>query len=224
VSAPLPATSVQPAAWLNDALVGFASSVISIVPSGYPAYARLLHPATQQSDDMPTRIPWQIVADHIGLTIDKNSQWDNLAALLPSEVLQSYEPPLEGTLEPQTYEELVTILKSHTSTPDLCWYGVWEGYDYLLKEFQNAPVFHLNGRSYYLFEDALTLPAISFSGAPFLQSANIFWPDDRAWCVATEIDLCSTYIAASEETIDDLLGRLTGEVYQVALEDRITLI
>ena len=157
------------------------------------------------------------------MTVDKSSQWDTLAALLPADVLQSYEPPLEGTLEPQTYEELITILKSHTSTPGLCWYGVWEGYDSLLKEFQRAPVFHLNGRSYCLFEGALTLSTKSFCSGPFFQSANIFWPDDRAWCVASEIDFCSTYIAASEETIDALLTRFTGEIFRVSPEDQVTL-
>ena len=35
---------------------------------------------------------------------------------------------------------------------------------------------------------------------------NIFWPDDHAWCVATEIDLDSTFIGGSADLIHALLG------------------
>ena len=35
---------------------------------------------------------------------------------------------------------------------------------------------------------------------------NIWWPADRAWFVATDIDLDSTYIGASQECIEALLS------------------
>ncbi len=44
------------------------------------------------------------------------------------------------------------------------------------------------------------------------QPPNIWWPADRAWFVATTIDLDSTYIGASQECIDALLGHPALEV------------
>jgi hypothetical protein len=37
------------------------------------------------------------------------------------------------------------------------------------------------------------------------QTPNLWWPDDGAWCVGTEIDLPWTYIADSAALITDLL-------------------
>jgi len=37
-------------------------------------------------------------------------------------------------------------------------------------------------------------------GAP-----NLWWPDDRAWCVATDVDLMTTYVGGHGATIEALL-------------------
>lgn len=218
-----PATSVQSTIWLKDKLIGFASNVNSIVPSGYAAYVRLLHPAYLSSTDEPTRASWQSVADQVDMAIDKASQWESLTTSLPTQVLNLYESPLEGTLDPAIYEALIAILKTHTNTPEVCWYGVWDGYDYKLEVVKKAPKFSLNSRCYHLLEGALTLPPISLCNGPFFQSANIFWPDDCAWCVVSEIDFSSTYIAVSEKAIQDLLAHFSGELFRVALDERVTL-
>jgi hypothetical protein len=61
------------------------------------------------------------------------------------------------------------------------------------------------GRSYFLFSGPLTA-APGFADPPLHQSPNIFWPEDRAWCVATEIDGICTYVGASRAGIDALLA------------------
>lgn len=218
-----PATSLQPTVWLKDKLIGFASNVNSIVPSGYEAYVRLLHPAYLLSTDKPMRVSWQSMVDQADMAIDKASQWESLTTSLPKQVLNLYEPPSEGTLDPETYKALIAILKTHTNTPEVCWYGLWEGYDYKLELVKKAPKFSLSGRYYHLLEGALVSHPVSFCDGPFFQSANIFWPDDRAWCVASEIDFRSTYIAVSEEAIQDLLARFPGELFRVTLDECITL-
>ncbi len=38
------------------------------------------------------------------------------------------------------------------------------------------------------------------------QSPNLWWPDDRAWCVATEIDVACTYVGGSAACIDAVLA------------------
>ncbi len=34
------------------------------------------------------------------------------------------------------------------------------------------------------------------------QSASLWWPDDQAWCVATEVDFESTYIGGMRNCIE----------------------
>ena len=40
-----PADNAAAAAWVTNGLLGFAESVVSIVAAGFPAYARIYHPA-----------------------------------------------------------------------------------------------------------------------------------------------------------------------------------
>lgn len=54
---------------------------------------------------------------------------------------------------------------------------------------------------------------------PSYQSANLWWPADRAWCVATEIDFNTTYIAGTQGLVDALLACEALEVHQVEPTD-----
>jgi hypothetical protein len=51
------------------------------------------------------------------------------------------------------------------------------------------------------------------------QSPSLFWPDDHAWCVATEIDLDSTYIGGSDALVQDLLADSRIEAWRAGLDD-----
>jgi hypothetical protein len=53
-------------------------------------------------------------------------------------------------------------------------------------------------------------------------SCNLWWPDDHAWCVATEIDLDSTYVGASEACIEELLANSELEVARLDLGAGVT--
>jgi hypothetical protein len=52
------------------------------------------------------------------------------------------------------------------------------------------------------------------------QSPNLWWPEDRAWFVATEIDYAWTYIGGSTELIDELLADDRLEVLPARLTDK----
>lgn len=78
-------------------------------------------------------------------------------------------------------------------------------------------------RSYVMFEGPIDA-AIELGGwvdwgqhPEFIrQSPNIWWPDDHAWCVASEIDYEFTYVGGSRELIDDLLALSCLEVKETA--------
>ena len=71
---------------------------------------------------------------------------------------------------------------------------------------ENLPKVELPNREHYLFTGPLgrTARPIAFGG--WQQSPSIWWPADRSWVVATEVDGYSTYVGGSRAAIDDVLA------------------
>jgi hypothetical protein len=59
-------------------------------------------------------------------------------------------------------------------------------------------------------------------GPNHFQSAYFWWPEDRAWCVASEIDLMSTYIGAGEGCAKAILDIPGIEAMLANVDDGIT--
>jgi hypothetical protein len=60
-------------------------------------------------------------------------------------------------------------------------------------------------RSYFVFRGSIGAASrLEFNG--WSQAPNLWWPDDRAWCVATEIDGYSTYVGGSARCVEDILN------------------
>ena len=54
------------------------------------------------------------------------------------------------------------------------------------------------------------------------QSPNLFWPQDHAWCVASEVDLFCTLVAGSEALAETLMADPRFEAWRVSPGDPIT--
>jgi hypothetical protein len=55
----------------------------------------------------------------------------------------------------------------------------------------------------------------------FYRNANLWWSNDRSWCVATEIDFNFTYVGGSREVVQAILDCETLEALQVDITDAI---
>lgn len=70
-------------------------------------------------------------------------------------------------------------------------------------------------RHYYLFTGPVgAIPAVSVGG--WRQTPSIWWPDDRAWVVVTEVDADSTCVGGTPEVVrrvldDDRLEALPSD-------------
>ena len=53
------------------------------------------------------------------------------------------------------------------------------------------------------------------------RSPNLFWPDDRRWCIATEIDFDSTLLGGPTDLINDVLRREDLEAWPVGPLDSL---
>jgi hypothetical protein len=54
-------------------------------------------------------------------------------------------------------------------------------------------------------------------------SPSLWWPDDRSWCVATDVDLQTTYVGASAECVNQLLQDDQLEVMQVPPDQSVSI-
>jgi hypothetical protein len=103
----------------------------------------------------------------------------------------------------------------------------------LTEEELGAARVDLPGRRYLLFEGSIRDSARSLrecldaGGWPLseflaVQSPNLFWPADHAWCVASEIDFDSTLVGGSSELVEAILRRPTLEAWPVEPGDWLT--
>jgi hypothetical protein len=245
---------VVAAEWLRRRLRPFGSAVAAVVPDGFPAYIRILHPA-RAPGDVPVR--WADVAATSGRVMHSLAQFHAIAR--PSESARLHaapwhggEPP-RGDLPAELLSVLCATLTEHTSTGASCWLCLWDGYGWLhgspavgilssrndgvpvpppqlvpplAPEVLRGPRVRLPGRDYLLFqgscEAASELGWTRPDGSFLPQSPNLFWPQDHAWCVASEVDLFCTLVAGSELLAETLMADPRLETYQVQPDDPIT--
>ena len=72
------------------------------------------------------------------------------------------------------------------------------------------------GRDYVLYAGLLS--AVTSFHVNLWDSPNIWWPEDRKWCIATDIDLDSTYVGGSEACIESLVNDIRFEVLPTTLD------
>jgi hypothetical protein len=54
------------------------------------------------------------------------------------------------------------------------------------------------------------------------RSPSLWWPEDRAWCVGTDVDLNSSYIGASVNCIEALLSNPRLEILPVTADQKVS--
>lgn len=135
------------------------------------------------------------------------------------------EHPHYGSIPEAELRTLVDILYGVTTTPHRCFFGLWEGRGYIDNRLY-PPVARVKGcgRDYLLFQGPLegVMAFLNRRGTPFWgDSPNVWWPEDRAWCVATDIDLYDTYVGGSGECIQAVLDHPDLEALPTSLDARL---
>jgi hypothetical protein len=52
---------------------------------------------------------------------------------------------------------------------------------------------------------------------------EIWWPDDRAWCVGSDVDLAASYVGGSAHCIEALVASQALEALPVSSDDRVDI-
>lgn len=201
--------------WVNERLLDHSSSGVragSVVPTGFERIVRVLHPAGARS--------WAQVAAEAGRVVHAHVQWCGIAPHYDGSGRSGDVDPEDGSVPEVT---LAAILEHCPAEGDLV-YAVWAGYAWWEdRGDQDAVMRGWGGRDYLLFS-APKAPLMNWPGMDnrWNQSANLIWPQDHSWCIATDIDWDSTLVAGTADVAGALLddGRL--EAYEVGYEDDLS--
>jgi len=192
---------VGPASWIGEALAPAArtATVAALLPSVFPAYARVLPPTHDPDDERRHR--WSEIAEHTGVPLTAETRFDDLVA-----GSARWGRPADGGLHARETRVLATVLANFTQTPDRAFFCLWEGFGLEETEaWSDRPMrVHAPGRAYHL----LTGPV---AAAPVLPTpmewrcASLWWPADRSWLVATDIDGYLTFLGGSHAAVEAVL-------------------
>lgn len=195
-------TDVGPAAWVEQALTRTARSetVASMVPPMFPAYARVLPPTYDPDDER--RYRWSEIAAQTGVVLTAQTRFDDLVA-----GSTGWGRPSDGGLDARETQILARLLADFTASPEEAYFCLWEGFG--LEETQawvDRPMrVRTPDRAYHLLTGPVALAPVLPAPLEW-RCASLWWPADRSWLVATEIDGYLTYLGASRAAIDAVLS------------------
>lgn len=221
---------VDAADWLRASLQPWSDHgihhVATLVPAAYAAHGRILHRA--HNNELGS-LRWAEVAALTGQHLDVETQYRELVGWQYDGDHQSppepWNEPERGSLRPDECAAVAEVLACHTTTPDACWFCVWDGYGtawtVLNRLAEEAPRVALEHRNCLLFRGPASA-ATAFRAEPWwFQSPTLWWPADRAWCVASELDIYSTYVAATPDAVRALIDHPALEVLECTAEQGI---
>ena len=202
----------QPGDWLRTSMTTFSRTVASFLPGHFEAYARVYHPFEFHDGTDRPGASWREQSAAAGVDM-----YDPVVAGRLAWQGVGGEQARIGELPPALIEPLVEHLRRATGTPERCFFAVWEGFAGSAVPFTLMPTLELPHRGYHVFSGPVDGAHTSFSVISFdHQSANLWWPADHAWCVATEVDFAWTYIGGTRSCIAALLADPRLEAVETA--------
>jgi hypothetical protein len=201
-----------PGQWLVEDGISHSDRIGLHVPRRFTSVVRVLHTVARASETLP-RLRWEEVAGTLGTELTATTTWADLTEAYRARpaIEQSGDWQIDldlGCLPREQAEVLASFLGAHTVPQSECWFAVWEGWARLRHEFLSAPLIDYPDRPMRLLTGEVGDAAVNLASTandPYL-SANCWWPDDRAWCVVTDVDGDSTYVGGSPELTSRLLA------------------
>jgi hypothetical protein len=175
-------------------------------------------------------VRWDAVAAWSGRTIHALAQWEFLECPVgvPDSRTPFDEPPATGGPPPASLDALLDVIAAHTSTPERCFVGLWEGYGWLDRAVPPWDVeLPLDQRTYLVrqgpIDEARRVGWQWPDGGFYQEPPTLIWPADRAWFVAGDVDLDSTYVGGTVALATALLEHPALEGWAVDPTDRVSI-
>lgn len=231
------ADGTSPAGWIEEGLWPWNEGVTkvgNVIPPGFEAYARILHPAFRQNGDMLSPVRWSEVTEWSGGKMHPEVAWPRFAGSAESGARPYDLSPDQDTLPHERALGIGELLAEFTSLPNECWFCLWTGFGFLKllnRSSLSLPIVHCPSREYLLYSGTLeSLDSFWHGPRPHrpwsiinrnYQSPNYWWPNDVSWCVATPIDIESSFIGGGTACIDKILASDEFEALPVGLDSRL---
>ena len=198
------------------------------IPDEFDAYVRLLHPAygiNEAHEHTPLR--WAEIAAWNGWTVHPWIDFRRIANIEEWDP-RGYEewghPPREGSLPPAECQVLYEVVQEFTGSPCRHYFCFWDGYgqEDFIPALRGWPKIRIDigveTRNYFLFRGRLDSGIVE--QAFWLQSPNIWWSADRAWCIVTDVDAMETWIGGSAACVERVLNHPQLEAFPITLDAR----
>ncbi len=200
-----PAPSIAPAAWLSDACSVRPWTVDGLIPNQYEAVVRLHPPEPepvgwwQQYRDLFDTVA-SIGALHTSTPeLGWFAVWEGHGFGVSSGKMGWRHPP--GDEAERRQREL--LLEHHRN-------AARERNARIGPALAAVPLFELPDRNYYLLNGPLAaLVGLRYPDDDDWKNPDLFWPDDRSWFAATDVECWSLYVGGTEPFVTELGCRVT---------------
>ncbi len=214
-----PAESSEPGLWLVGARTGAWGTVGSLVPDGYDAVLRIHAPDPDVGDWWPDyRALLEDVAaiaaahtstpDAAWIAVWEGYGWDTAVTTI------AWKDPLEPEEQQALDLEQARLRREDARRTEVVRRGLAQ-----------IPHLELRHRTYLLLRGAVRDAArLSEPGRPQeWQRPDLFWPDDRSWFVATDVDFWSLYVGGGEQLIAELARSVSTPTEVVTLDQPLAM-
>lgn len=214
-----PAADASAAQWIAPLLHSFGADVGAIIPPHFDRYLRIADAPPGQDDDRSA--PGGIL-ETIAVTARAHTAtpevtwyciWEGYGWQTTAKLVYS-APAGRGTP--------LTALRRRRETRALR-VGDDRRRRVLEGHLAQVPQLHLPHRAYYVLRGPVgAAPLIRDPGSPQQpQPPDLWWPDDRAWFVATDTDLSWLYVGGTVDLTDELMSALPDRATTVRATDPI---
>lgn len=194
------AESTDPAEWIAGSLSGQPWTVGALVPNLFESVLRL-HSPDPACDDW-----WELYRDLFGCVASVGARhsstpttawfgiWEGHGFDTSTTHLAWTGPPAEDDERErrEAQRERQRTANSERNTT-------------IASALASVPRFDLPNRAYYLTRGSLSaLTELRYPDRPGWRNPDLFWPNDRSWFAATDVDFWSLYIGGSKAFINEL--------------------
>lgn len=207
---------------------GSITTVDNVLPRGFPAVARVLHPWQRYRYEKQSWEPatWAEFAAAYGGVLHPQVQAEAITS--PAQWrADGFGDPERGYISRTIAAALVARLLDATQTPTEALFAIWEGWGDNSASARPGAALIRSDKTHNsrLFRGPVSA-ALSSLGAGSDEGvgrlgAQLWWPLDRAWVVASDIDCAWTYVCGEATVVGEIVAHPLLEAFRSSYDHRL---